>query len=345
MSLPGDREHICHYSTPSTWGRLLKPVARAVFKLLLGGNTIDISKARKRLHFMGLLSGTPKGIARHSAELDGPSGPLNAEWLVPTGVATNDPVILYLHGGGYISGSIVSHRDLASRLVLAAKARCLVLDYRLAPEAPFPAALEDSIASWRWLLKQGIRPEQIVIAGDSAGGGLALATGLRLIQLGLRQPAGYYCLSPWTDLTLSGQSITERQSRELVLANPKLLLTAADAYRAGQPPDQPLLSPLWGALHRLAPLLIHVGSEEVLFDDSLRFHQRALAAGAESQLKIWEGMWHVWPLLHRLGLPEARSAMTDAGAFIQSMAGVRSLMTTNSTPQASPTEKQKERTK
>lgn len=307
-----------HYvGPPSALGRLIKPVARVAFGLLLGGNKIDIDKSRKRLNLLGSIGGIPDGITRRHVGIQGQNGALKAEWLLPTDVADNSPVILYLHGGGYISGSIVSHRDLASRLALAAEARCLILDYRLAPEAPFPAALEDSISSWHWLKSQGIQPEQIIIAGDSAGGGLALATGLRLKELGERQPAGYYCLCPWTDLTLSGQSITERRAREIVLANPQLLPTASAAYVASESPEHPLISPLWGSRQGLAPLLIHVGTEEILLDDALRLHQRAIAAGAESELKIWVGMWHVWPLLYRLGLPEARAAMVDAAEFIR----------------------------
>ncbi|MBB3045838.1 acetyl esterase/lipase [Litorivivens lipolytica] len=314
---------IVHAGPSSRWGRLLKPIARSVFALLLGGKRIDIGKSRRHLNFMGLLSGMPAGLSRFSVLVPGKSNAIKAEWLVPARVGAEAPVILYLHGGGYISGSPLSHRDLAGRLGKAAGARCLVLDYRLAPEAPFPAALEDSIACWRWLLKQGVRPEQIILAGDSAGGGLALATGLRLKQLGLRQPAAYCCLSPWTDLSLSGESIVARQSREVVLANPALLQTAAAAYCAGQTPDQALVSPLFGELEGLAPILIQVGTEEVLLDDSLRFHQRARAAGVNCELTLWEGMWHVWPLLYRTGLPEARVALEKAAVFIQENAGLQ----------------------
>lgn len=314
---------ISHAGPPSIWGRLLRPIARGLFALLFGGKRIDIEKSRKHLNFMGLLGGLPTGVSRYSVVVPCQNEALKAEWLVPAGIDTEAPVILYLHGGGYISGSTLSHRDLAGRLAKAAGARCLVLDYRLAPEAPFPAALEDSISCWRWLLKQGVRPEQIILAGDSAGGGLALATGLRLKQLGLRQPAGYYCLSPWTDLSLSGESISARQSREVVLVNPELLKTAAAAYCGEQAPEHALISPLFGELHGLAPVLIHVGSEESLLDDSLRFHQRAVAAGVNSELLLWEGMWHVWPLLYRTGLPEARAALQKAAVFIQENAGLQ----------------------
>ena len=301
-----------HHNSPSLYGRILKPILRQVFKLLMGADNVTPQQIRKRLDLIGKFSTKLSGVQRAPVR----AGNLDALWLIPEGAAANSPIILYLHGGAYVSGSIQSHWELAGRLARTAQARCLIIDYRLAPEHPFPAAVDDAVATWQWLLNAGEQAENMVIAGDSAGGGLALATHLRTRELGLAQAAGIYCMSPFTDLSLTGPSLLSKRKREVVLTNVATLPEAAAHYSAGQDTTNPLMSPLFGDLTDHPPTLIHVGSDEVLLDDSIRFHSRALEAGADCRLKIWQGMWHVWPLFDRLGLREAKEALCDAAEFI-----------------------------
>lgn len=300
--------------SPSVYGRCLKPLARLIFKRVFGASTLEPAQARKRLNAAGDLFKSLKGVRR----IDVKAGAVQAQWLVPDSYMDGGPVLLYLHGGAYVSGSIRSHWELAARLASASGARCLIIDYRLAPEHPFPAALEDSVEVWDWLLQQGLTPGQIVLAGDSAGGGLCFATALRLRELGHGQPAGIYCLSPWIDLALSGSSNSNKQAEEVVLTNPMTLAKAAADYASSSNLCHPLISPLYADLTGLPRVLIHVGTEEVLLDDAVRLQQRLLSAKVDAHLKVWRGMWHVWPIFARLGLPEANRAIFEAGRFIHS---------------------------
>jgi epsilon-lactone hydrolase len=300
-------------STPSMYGRILKPVIRIGFMLLLGADNLTPKNMRKRLDIFGKLSRNLRGIQRVTVS----EGSFNAIWLLTRDAKPDSPVILYLHGGAYVSGSIQSHWELAGRLTRRASARCLIINYRLAPEHPFPAAVDDAVGAWQWLLRAGENPKKMVIAGDSAGGGLALATAIKLRELNLPQPVGIYCMSPFTDLSLSGSSLIKNRRHEVVLTNENTLPKAAAHYAAGQDTTHPLMSPLFGNLSGHPPTLLHVGSEEILLDDSVRFHDRALEAGVDCQLRIWQGMWHVWPLFERFGLREAKDALCDAAEFIR----------------------------
>ena len=228
-----------------------------------------------------------------------------AEWLVPPS-ARDDVVLLYLHGGGYVIGSPRSHRHLAAALARAARARALVLDYRLAPEHPFPAAVEDAVLAYRWLAEQGIRPARLVIAGDSAGGGLTL-------------PAAGVCISPWVDLTCSAPSYAKNAAADPIV-RPALVSEMARAYLAGADPRTPLASPLYADLRGLPPLLIHVGSDEVLLDDAAGLAERARAAGVDAALEIAPRMVHVWHWFLPM-LPEAQTAVDAIGAFIDARVG------------------------
>lgn len=236
------------------------------------------------------------------------------DWVSMPGVAA-DRALLYLHGGGYVMGSARTHRDLAARFSRAAGVRVAVPNYRLAPENPYPAALEDAVAVYGWLLDQGYKPEHIAIAGDSAGGNLAVVTLLALREAGVALPAAAILLSPWTDLTLSGESVKTKAE-----VDPMIKVGEASeqfAYYVGNhDPANPLISPIFAGLHGLPPLLIHVGSDEVLLDDSVRLAERAQAAGTEAKLKIWEGMWHVFQSLARM-LPEGRDSIDELGAFVK----------------------------
>lgn len=235
------------------------------------------------------------------------------EWITPQNVI-NGRVILYLHGGYYMIGSIQSHRNLAGNIANAAQARALIINYRLAPEHPFPAGLDDALNAYNWLLEQGTQPSRIVLAGDSAGGGLVLATLLALRERGNPLPAAAICLSPATDLTLSGESWKFNAKKELIVTS-KISEQVQSLYLGGINPHDPLVSPLFGDLHGLPPLLIQVGSDEVLLSDSTSFAERARAAGVDVTLEVWPGMQHVWQFTASF-VPEARRAIVKIGEFI-----------------------------
>ena len=240
-----------------------------------------------------------------------------AEWLQPA--LKNDAVVLYLHGGGYVIGSPRSHRHLAAAIARASNTRALLLDYRLAPEHPFPAALEDAIAAYRWLLGQGLTPGRIVLAGDSAGGGLTIATLLALRERGLPRPAGGVCISPWVDLTCSGASYATKAAADPIVTHDSVT-ALAQAYMAGGDLKAPLASPLYADLRDLPPLLVQVGSEEVLLDDALGLGARARAAGVEVTVEEWPSMIHVWHWFLPM-LDEAEQAVVAIGRFVRARVG------------------------
>jgi len=236
-----------------------------------------------------------------------------AEWISAPGVLP-ERMVLYLHGGGYVLGSIGTHRALISGIARAARARGLAVSYRLAPEHPFPAAVEDGVAAYRFLLSRGIPPQNIAIAGDSAGGGLAVGVVLALRDAGDPLPAAVVCLSPWLDLTLSGESITARASLDPVVSAVHLQ-TMAETYLAGADAQNPLASPLFADLKDLPPMLIQVGTAEVLLDDSIRFASAARAAGVDVTLETWDDMVHVWQAF-AVALPEGRQAIDRIGEYL-----------------------------
>jgi len=241
------------------------------------------------------------------------AGGVAAEWTVAPG-ARDDCVIVYLHGGGYVIGSIKTHRQLTADLSRAAGARVLSVDYRLAPEDPHPAAVEDASAAYGFVLAQGVDPRRAAIAGDSAGGGLTAATLLALRDREVALPAAGVCISPWLDLTLSGESIASK-AEEDPLVPQEGLQTMADAYVGGADPRSPLISPLFAELAGLPPLLVQVGTAEILLDDSTRFAERARAAGVDVNLEVWDDMIHVWHAFAAV-LPEGRQAIERIGEFL-----------------------------
>lgn len=222
--------------------------------------------------------------------------------------------LLYLHGGGYAVCGPRTHRRLVAALARRSKARAFVIDYRLAPEHPFPAAVEDACKAYRWLVSQGADPARMTVAGDSAGGGLALALLMSLRDAGEPLPAGAALLSPWTDLAASGWSHLTRARRDPMLSVDGLLL-AARHYLQGVSPTTPLASPLYGEFERLPPLFIHVGGNEILLDDSLRVAEKARSAGVTVEVKVWPGLPHVFQAAGFL--PEARLSITEIGGFLE----------------------------
>ena len=242
-------------------------------------------------------------------------GDIPAEWVSASG-AQPERVLLYLHGGGYFMGSCNTHRDLAARLSQVTGARVLLLDYRLAPEHPFPAAVEDATSAFRWLLKEGVASEHIAIGGDSAGGGLTLATLLSLRDAGERLPAAAIILSGWMDMTCSGESCNTCADIDIMVRMDGLKQDREWYIGRAEPPPV-LASPLQGDLRGLPPMIIHVGSDEILRDDSVRLAKQAQAAGVEAKLEIWDGMWHVFHLGAAMGVPESQAALDQIGEFVR----------------------------
>jgi epsilon-lactone hydrolase len=234
---------------------------------------------------------------------------------VATSQALDGRRVLYLHGGGYVMGSPDHYGDFLWRIARVTSARVVCPYYRLAPEHPFPAALDDAIRVYSWLLSEGTRPRELVIMGDSAGGGLAFATLLRLRDEGLPLPAAAVALSPWTDLALTGTSITQNARRDLTLM-PERAATFARHYLTDADPRHPYASPLYGDVRGLPPILIQVGSDEILRDDSVRMAEKLRAAGTPVELQIGHRMHHVWQLYARV-LPEGRAAVARIGAFLE----------------------------
>jgi epsilon-lactone hydrolase len=240
-------------------------------------------------------------------------GTLRAEWLRPSGAASRG-AILYLPGGAYTLGSIRVSRPLAARIAQASALPVLSLDYCRAPEAPFPAALEDAVTAYRWLMASGIASGRLALVGESAGGGLALATAVALRDRGAPLPAAVVCLSPVADCAYTGESMTTR-AQEDPLVTREFLRAHHAHYIGAHDPRTPLISPLYADLHGLPPLLIQVGEHEVLFSDATRLVERARAAGVEATLDVGRGMWHVWH--HFAGIvPESRHAIDRLAAFV-----------------------------
>ena len=238
---------------------------------------------------------------------------VKGEWVKAQGVRA-DSVLLYLHGGAYIFCSPRSHRHLVAAISEATNSAAFALDYRLAPEHPFPAAVEDSVSTYRWLLDQGFAPNRITIAGDSAGGGLTIATMLSLRDAGLPLPAAGICISPWVDLTLAGASYTANAE---AIATRDRLAGYAELYMNELDPRHPLASPIFGNLTDLPPLLIQVGAAEPFYDDSIALDAIAKASGVETNLEIWPEMIHVWHYFYPM-LTEGRQAITRIGEFVKS---------------------------
>jgi acetyl esterase/lipase len=243
------------------------------------------------------------------------TGSVKGEWISPPGVTENNSVLYYLHGGGYISGSAKTNRPITVPLARRLKRRVFSLDYRLAPEHRFPAAVEDALAGYRWLVSTGIEARQLSVAGDSAGGGLALALVMALRDAGEKLPSCVACLSPWTDMTGSGDSIIANSERDAMFRGEDIV-AYADVYLGSQSPQAPLASPLFGNFAGLPPLYFEVGESEVLLDDARRVHRKALAAGVPSELRIVKGVPHGWQFGAPF-VPEAKESIAEIAEFVQ----------------------------
>jgi len=249
----------------------------------------------------------PAGIRREDVVTDGVSG----LWLIPDN-SLPDRVLLYLHGGGFIYGLSTLHVEMVAYLARKMGTRAMMVDYRLAPDRPFPAALEDCVATYCWLLTQGFAANNIVIAGDSAGGNLTLTTLMKLRDSGDPLPVAAACLSPVADLTNDGRF---QKAYDLVL-HPRAAHFMSQSYVGSHDARHPLLSPVFGDWHDLPPLLIHAGEDELLCQDAVRVEALTAEAGNEVRLEVYPGMWHVWQIY--LGLPQAVHSLDDIAQFLTS---------------------------
>jgi acetyl esterase/lipase len=270
----------------------------------------DIAQRRRDMDARGLAFtlATDVTVEKLSA------GGVPSEWTTTPG-ADRDSVVLYLHGGGYVIGSLDSHRHLVSEIGRACAGRTLAIDYRMGPEHPFPAAVHDALAAYRFLLDSGIRPGRICIAGDSAGGGLVVAAMLAIRDAELPQPGCGWCISPWVDLACTGASLQDNAARDPNVQKPGVL-EFAGLYLGGADPRSPLASPIYGDLRGLPPLLIQVGSVETLLDDAIGLARAAALADVSVDLQIWPEMIHVWHLYHPQ-LTAGRGAIAVGGVFVR----------------------------
>ncbi len=270
---------------------------------------LDVETLRSSIEQMMGAAQPPEGTRTSALR----AGGVDAEWIDFDG-ADGERAILYLHGGGYVVGSIASHRALCARIAMAAGVRALIIDYRLGPEHPFPAAVEDAAAAYRHMLEEGLAPEQIAIGGDSAGGGLTFATLVALKEAGLPLPGSGFALSPWVDLEGLGESMETRVESDPMVRRAGLRMMA-DLYLGGADPRSPLAAPLYADLSGLPPVLIQVGTAECLLDDAVRIAEALRAAGCRVELEAFEDLIHVFQAFAP-AVPEAVEAIEKIGAFV-----------------------------
>lgn len=292
----------------SLQSRLLIEIIRRVHPL--PGTDWTPARQRRMLERFAYLADRPTDVRVLPLRAAG----MKAVWLVPRTVEPGQAV-LYLHGGAYLVGSIRTHREIASYVARYSRARVLLVEYRLAPEHPFPAALEDALAAYRWLREQGFPPAGLALAGDSAGGGLAMAALLALRAAGEPLPAAEALISPWADLLGAGESVRTRLGRD-PLFRPEDLLAAAKHYLDGHDAREPLISPVYADFSRLPPALIQVGDEELLLSDATRLAEGMRRDGAQARLSVWKGQWHVFQAAG-MRMPESRKAFQEIGTFLQ----------------------------
>lgn len=290
----------------------MTPVDRAIERLraTYRGWTRDTSVTQMRSDWDAAFAGCSVPVTCEKVSASGVDG----EWLVPTD-APRDKAILYFHGGGFRIGSVASHRDLAARVADATGCRVLAINYRLAPEHRFPAALDDALIAYQYLREQGLRPADMAFAGDSAGGNLVLGTMLAARERGLPLPAAGALMSPWTDLTASGASYQSRAEADPIHQRAMILALAKNYLGKDGDPRDPLASPLCADLTGLPPLLVQVGDRETVRDDSTELAARAKSAGADVELQVWDGMIHVFQMFPEI--PQAREAIASLAVFLR----------------------------
>lgn len=272
----------------------------------------DLTMAQIRIGFEKMMADYPAApdIRKDPVSI----GKLSAFWIHAPN-ASKDKAVLFFHGGSYSAGSTLSHQDMVGRISRASGAYVLGIDYRLAPEHPFPSGVEDAVYAYQWMLKEGFKPSQIALAGSSAGGGLAFALLLSLKQMKLPLPSCGVFISPWVDLALTGRTLKTNVGQDILL--PQRLQSAAEIYLNGKDPKTPLASPLYADLSSLPPLLLHAGSRELLLDEIERIAAKAQEAKTPVTLDVFEGMFHCWHLFSAK-IPEGQQAIDKIGEFIRS---------------------------
>ncbi|MES5487387.1 alpha/beta hydrolase [Bradyrhizobium sp. INPA03-11B] len=290
----------------------MTPVDRAIERLraIYRGWTRETSVAQMRSDWDEAFAGCPVSVTCQPVSAGGVDG----EWLVPSG-APRDKAILYFHGGGFRIGSVASHRDLAARIADASGCRVLSINYRLAPEHRFPAALDDALTAYQYLRDQGLRPADIAFAGDSAGGNLVLAAMLAARHRGLPLPAAGALMSPWTDLAATGASYESRAEADPIHQRAMILALAKNYLGKDGDVSDPLASPLYADLTGLPPLLVQVGDRETVRDDSTELVAKAKAVGVDVELQVWDRMIHVFQMFPEI--PQAREAIASLAAFLR----------------------------
>jgi monoterpene epsilon-lactone hydrolase len=299
----------------SNQSELIKQLYGSWVERMAARPDMDLETLRDMFEEWHLLTAEPEGVCY--AEVD--AGGVPAMWCIPQGAAT-DRVLIWTHGGGYVVGSMHSHRKVAAHLAKAAGTRALVIDYRRAPEHPHPAQVEDAVTAYRWLLRQGVRPEHIGTTGDSAGGALCTSMVLKLRDDGEPLPACIMPQSPWYDMEGKGETLDSRSSVD-ALVQRDILLNMAGMFLGPNPPHDPLANPLYADPKGLPPMLIHVGDFETLLDDSLRFARHAEQAGVDVTLEVHPEMQHVFQFMAGRA-PEADASIARMGAWARSKLGL-----------------------
>ncbi|MEM7105446.1 MAG: alpha/beta hydrolase [Bacteroidota bacterium] len=277
----------------------------------IASGSTDLEKARKVINKLSKRFKPPASVAIKPAEING----IKVEWFIPNEV-NHKKVLVYFHGGGYAIGSLDTHRALAAKIAEDGKFKVITVDYRLAPEHPYPAALEDAVSVYQWMLENGYYGYQLFVGGDSAGGGLTMALLLALKKKNIPMPSAAVLLSPWLDLTGTNDSIQKKKKKEIILDSTKIA-EFGKWYAGDLPLDHADLTPLKADLSDLPPILIHVSSDEILLDDSLKLVESARNAGVEVTIDIWKRQLHVWHIAWQY-LPEARKAIIKIGDYIRS---------------------------
>ncbi|MDJ0904488.1 MAG: alpha/beta hydrolase [Woeseiaceae bacterium] len=294
--------------------KMMRAVTGAWFRSV-NAERADVQRMRTVWHALANTLWTASGVDVRRTEFAG----MRSEWLTPQAPARGK-AMLYLHGGAYVFGNCTTHRQLVSYVARSCGVRALVIEYRLAPENPFPAAIDDSLAAYRALRDDGYGPGDIVLAGDSAGGGLVMALLLSLRDAGEEMPAGAVLLSPWLDLTASGESMTTRAKRDPWFKPPDMPIIAS-YYCAEDEYRNPLVSPVFANVEGLPPIYIQVGDDEILLSDSTRIAGNIEAAGGDVTLEVWPDMFHVFQVfVHQM--PESRAAIDKLVPFVKSRLGV-----------------------
>lgn len=309
MENKAERDWIEYTSRSSSKGYIIKKFVKFTGRLL---RKRDLYHVRDLWEMQARRHKIPKDVEVKSVDMGG----IKCEWISPQNFK-GKKTILYLHGGGYVLGSINTARTFAIQLARYTGERVLTVDYRLAPENPFPAALEDSLLAFHGLVEQKISPKDIVFIGDSAGGGLSLATILTLKDIDEELPGAVVCLSPWTDLAATGESNRLNAKLDPIFGGGGGVIKPHD-YAGEEKLINSFVSPLYGDYEGFPPILIHVGTDEVILDDSIRLAEKARKAGVAVSVKVWKGMWHVFTAQGN-GLPEARQSLREIADFIKEL--------------------------